>query len=165
MALPGGKCSVIQERRWLALSREISSPPSPPPSAMKGESDPFPSPCLGSQVPWKLPQIFTSDKHWRSEASFCAVCAPEPQRQMTRCHSGATRIYTPVARTSNKQSTRAGEAGEGPALSSGTLSSAHLPVKTRERRGAFKKLTHAHTPGVHIHTPPYASPLPSLCSV
>lgn len=58
--------------------------------------------CCGSEVPWKLPQIFMLDKHWCTEVLLAPVQEPVPQKEMTLCHAGATRIYTPVPGTSNK---------------------------------------------------------------
>lgn len=58
--------------------------------------------CSGSEVPWKLPQIFMFNTHWSTEVLLAPVYEPAPQREMTLCHCGATRIYTPVHRTSNK---------------------------------------------------------------
>lgn len=49
--------------------------------------------CSSSEVPWKLPQIFMLDKHWCTEVLLAPVKESVPQREMTLCHTGATRIY------------------------------------------------------------------------
>lgn len=92
----------------------------------------FPS-ARGSEVPWKLTQIFTSDKHWRIEAFLATVYAPGPQREMTLCHMGATRIYTSVPRTSNK---RSGSRGQAWRRASFVLRHPVLPSPTCENQGA-----------------------------
>lgn len=117
--------------------------------------------CSGSEVPWKLPQIFMSDKHWCIEGTSCSCEEPAPQREMTLCHTGATQIYTPVPGTSNKQQQQRGLSLEKSHLCpQAPLSSTHLPAKTSEPRPNFKGLSPHSASHIRFCTRAYTLPSP-----
>lgn len=87
--------------------------------------------CSGSEVPWKLPQIFMSDKHWCTEVLLAASATKGDDALSHRCNPNLHPCAQDLKQAQQQQEPSLEKSQLCPQA---PLSSAHLPVKTSEPR-------------------------------
>lgn len=116
--------------------------------------------CSGSEVPWKLPQIFMPDKHWCTEVlGYSCLGASATKGDDALSHWCNPNLHPCAQDLKQAQQQQEPSLEKSQLCPQAPLSSAHLPVKTSEPRlisngihpNPHISLTHTHV-SAHTHT-------------